>query len=224
MSVDVGIALFDFSKFSKERVTSHFDLIKKDLKDEESSEYGGLIREVNSASEYIEKVCDFDEDSVNTLNIYDILLYLSGNPITLNEQFNSFSLGKNNILMSVRIPEFLAQHSKETAALWYKLVGSWEWNSESENSSDISRKLKIGETEYLLKCEQGGYLQGEEIKKLRNGLKSIIPEVDEFYDSLESDKRRRWAKKARPIELIYGLASSEYNIFEASTLIYYRDT
>ncbi|MFO7793963.1 MAG: hypothetical protein R6V35_03215 [Candidatus Nanohaloarchaea archaeon] len=127
--------------------------------------------------------------------------------------------------MGVKIPEFLAHHSEETAILWNKLVGRWERVNSNEPKNKNSYELKIGEKEYLISnCEQGGYLQGDEIKSLRIGLESIMPKVEDFYNSLERDKDRYFAKRTRPIELIYGLASNEYMIFDSSTLIYYRDT
>jgi hypothetical protein len=225
MGIDVGIALFDFSKFTRDEATSHLDLIKKDLKDEESTEYGGLIRNIESTSEYAKKVYDFDEDGRNIFNIYDLYLFLNYYPLHENNRFNSFSLGKSGTLMEVKIPEFLAHHSEETAILWNKLVGRWEQDNSNETKNKNSYDLKIGEKEYLISnCEQGGYLQGDEIKSLRKGLESIMPKVDEFYNSLDRDKVSNFAKRTRPIELIYGLTSNEYIIFDSSTLIYYRDT
>lgn len=163
---------------------------------------------------------DLDEPpAVNELD-FDALLYgLYGFPFVSPSHFLWLNLIRNSTVLTSKVPEFLAEESLETAGLWCKLVGTWSAAAEYAGL-EPPFELHLDGATHLVDREQmvGGFVQGDELVRLAEGLRPRLSETAAFYDSLR-DKYSNHAQNATPVELVFAL-SSLYGYPETDTAIF----
>lgn len=149
---------------------------------------------------------------VNSIDLNEFYQNIKYYPYRSQRDYAEIFLPRNHQMMRNRIPEFLESRSPEAAGLWDKLVGNWNSNrgrrpNDSLEILEAPYEFYINGDTYLVEPERGhlGFLQGDEIECLATELRPFLPELNEFYDSLEG-KYSNHAGQA-PVETVYTLAN-----------------
>jgi hypothetical protein len=126
-----------------------------------------------------------------------------------------FGVLRNAGTFGAAVPDWLVEHTTRGAALWNALVGRWREADPLGAGRPVEFTTARGT--HLVEPERLGLLHGDRVGELAAELRPLVGEADDFYATLD-EKRRRQARRARPVEFVHGLCSYLANA-EAPTLV-----
>lgn len=203
MGVDLYLGVIDFGRLSIERIRNYekgFAELESGYSLDETSllflkSHRRSVNELNS-------ILKADSDKVETLDMEEFYRDLNYFPF-FSQDFKSFWLAKTSTLNQVKIPELLENESSKAAFLWAKMFGNFKSIKKSKFGENYVLKLSDKEIEFE-SVRKGGFIQGEELRGLKNELRPIVESNVDMYENLDEQYFER-ARRHRPIEFVYYL-------------------